>query len=229
MNEPPQVCSLLTAGPPIGHIAFRQVDPEQSVNTSANASLGDLDGDGDLDIVLAKGRHWPLHNRVLLNDGRGTCQAGPALGESPDRTYNAAEDSVSVLPVLLGEKLSSPVREATVHHSARGKFAVRQGDWVFIGTPSGDDNGTRGEPQWLKDKPACTQHSHPGELYNLREDLAQRHNRYVEKPELVRKLKMLLEKYIQEGRSTPGAPQKNDVEIESWSQQRTPGKTRSSP
>jgi arylsulfatase A len=45
---------------------------------------------------------------------------------------NAGEDSVNVLPVLLGEKLSAPVREATVHHSAQGKFAIRKGDWVLI-------------------------------------------------------------------------------------------------
>jgi len=45
---------------------------ETTSETSANASLGDLDGDGDLDIVLAKGRHWPLLDVVLINDGSGS-------------------------------------------------------------------------------------------------------------------------------------------------------------
>lgn len=126
---------------------------------------------------------------------------------------DAAEDSVNVLPVLLGQKLSAPAREATVHHSARGKFAIRKGDWVLIDAPTGDDNGARGEPQWLKDERGYLPHELPGELYNLREDLGQRHNRFAEKPELVGELKGLLEKYKREGRSTPGKPQQNDVEI----------------
>lgn len=126
---------------------------------------------------------------------------------------NAAEDSVSILPVLLGEPLSAPVREATVHHSARGKFAIRQGDWVLIDAPGGDDNGARGEPQWLRDERGYSPHPHAGELFNLREDRAQRHNLFAEKPELVRELKALLEKYVREGRSTPGAAGKNDVEV----------------
>ena len=41
---------------------------------------------------------------------------------------NAGEDSYSLLPVLLREKLDRPVREATVHHSGSGKFAIRKGD-----------------------------------------------------------------------------------------------------
>jgi len=38
---------------------------------------------------------------------------------------NAGEDSFSLLPVLLGDKLDRPVREATMHHSGSGKFAIR--------------------------------------------------------------------------------------------------------
>lgn len=161
---------------------------------------------------------WP--NKIIANtisdetvchvDFMATVAA--LLGQKlPD---NAAEDSVSILPVLLGEQLKAPLREATVHHSARGKFAIRQGDWVLIDAPSGDDNGTNGEPEWLKTERAYTAHTHSGELFNVRDDLAQRHNRFAEKPELVSNLKTLLRKYIDEGRSTPGAPQHNDVEIQ---------------
>jgi arylsulfatase A-like enzyme len=133
------------------------------------------------------------------------------LGEKlPD---NAAEDSVNLLPVLLGEDRQTPIREATVHHSPRGKFAIRQGDWVLIDAPSGDDNGKNGEPGWLKSERGYVEHSHPGELFNLRQDLMQRDNLYADQPELVSKLKSLLDAYIKNGRSTPGAAQQNDVEI----------------
>ncbi len=131
--------------------------------------------------------------------------------ELPD---DAAEDSVNMLPVLVGEQLRAPLREATVHHSARGKFAIRQGDWVLIDAPSGDDNAANGEPSWLKTQRGYTTHPHPGELFNVREDLAQRHNLYAEKPEVVDRLRSLLRKYIEDGRSTPGTRQPNDVQIQ---------------
>ena len=126
---------------------------------------------------------------------------------------HAAEDSVNVLPVLLGDALTAPAREATVHHSISGKFAIRRGDWVLIVAPSGDDNRADGEPQWLKDERGYTNHDQPGELFNVREDPAERYNHFAEKPEIVRELKALLERYKREGRSTPGTPQKNDVEL----------------
>jgi arylsulfatase A-like enzyme len=126
---------------------------------------------------------------------------------------HAGEDSINVLPVFLGENHAGPVREATVHHSASGKFAIRKGDWVYIDAPTGDDNGARGEPRWLKAERGYTQHDQPGELFNLRDDLAERHNYYAEKAGLVRELKTLLEKYKADGRSTPGARQPNDVEL----------------
>lgn len=62
---------------------------ETKGETSAGVSLGDLDGDGDLDIVLAKGRHWPLHNLILRNDGKGAFTT-ETFGSAADRTYSAA-------------------------------------------------------------------------------------------------------------------------------------------
>lgn len=142
---------------------------------------------------------------------------------------NAAEDSVSILPVLLDQHRSAPIREATVHHSARGKFAIRRGDWVLIDAPSGDDNAANGEPAWLKAERKYVPHNMQGELYNVREDLVQRQNRYNDEPSLVEELKKLLNQYIREGRSTPGMPQSNDVEVKPFSTQPVPAKPNRAP
>jgi arylsulfatase A-like enzyme len=125
---------------------------------------------------------------------------------------NAAEDSVNILPALLGQKHVAPLREATVHHGSRGHLAIRKGDWVLIDAPSGQENSPQaGEPDWLKRQRGYEPHEHPGELYNLREDLIQSKNRYGQRPEIVRELTALLQKYIRDGRSTPGQPQRNDI------------------
>ncbi len=99
------------------------------------------------------------------------------------------EDSVSILPLLRGET-EAAVREFTVHHSASGRFAIRKGDWVFIDSPSGDDNQ---EPEWFKKERGYTLHGCPGELFNLRDDIAERRNLYREHPEIVAELSRLLD------------------------------------
>jgi len=109
----------------------------------------------------------------------------------------------SILPALLGKKLKRPIREATVLHSATGHFAIRQADWVLIDAPSRDGGGHDREPDWFKRERGYTTNSFPGEFYNLREDLAERVNRYGEKPKVVERLKTLLEKYKDDGRSAP--------------------------
>jgi hypothetical protein len=45
---------------------------EEKGATSASVSLGDIDRDGDLDIILARGRHWPLDTSFCATTGRAT-------------------------------------------------------------------------------------------------------------------------------------------------------------
>src|SRR5678816_452816 len=66
----------------------RVLQLEITSETSANVSIGDLNGDGNLDVVLAKGRHWPLISRVLLGDGRGHFPIAYNLSETPYRSYS---------------------------------------------------------------------------------------------------------------------------------------------
>jgi arylsulfatase A-like enzyme len=116
---------------------------------------------------------------------------------------SAGEDSYNILPALVGERRAKPIREATVHHSGSGRFAIRQGQWVFIDASSGDENK---EPDWLKKERGYQPHNFPGELYDLSQDLGERRNLYGEHPEIVQRLKTLLEKYKAEGRSTIKVP-----------------------
>lgn len=156
---------------------------------------------------------WPGHiapntvsdETICHVDLMATC-AALAGAELPP---NAGEDSYNILPVFLGQSRHHPIREATVLHGGDGKFAIRQGDWVLINAPTGDGNGQRGEPAWLKRERGYEAHTAPGELYDLRDDLAQRANLYVQRPEIVGRLKTLLEKYQNDGRSTPGPVQPN--------------------
>ena len=99
---------------------------------------------------------------------------------------NAAEDSVSIAPLLHG---GGPVRSCAVHHSMKGRFALRQDNWVFIDAPTGGDNE---DPDWFRTERSYEPHDYPGELYNLHEDLGQRINRYGEEPERVAQMTTLL-------------------------------------
>jgi hypothetical protein len=60
---------------------------EEKLDTSANVSFGDFDGDGHLDILLVKGRHWPIVDRILLGDGSGRVRKAYDLDKKADRSY----------------------------------------------------------------------------------------------------------------------------------------------
>ena len=116
------------------------------------------------------------------------------------------EDSYNILPLLLNEKEGEVIREATVHHSINGDFTIRKGEWKLLLSP--------GSGGWSFPKPGTDDEvikTLPSvQLYNMQSDPAEKNNVYAEHPEVVKELKDLMIKYVKEGRSTPGTPQKND-------------------
>jgi len=141
---------------------------------------------------------WPGHiapatssdEVVCLTDMMATLAA--LVGEPP--RHDSGEDSYNLLPVLLGQSHESPVREATVHHSSKGEFAIRRGRWVLLRHQGSGGNAYRQEGAGWEAA---------GQLYDLIEDPSQQTNRYDERPEIVRELSALLDRYQQSGRSRP--------------------------
>jgi arylsulfatase A-like enzyme len=160
---------------------------------------------------------WPGHiapgshcdQTVCLTDLLATC--AEVIGEK--LPPNAGEDSVSLLPALLHPGLQAPLREAVVHHSINGSFAIRQGSWKLeLCSGSGGWSAPRPGTAAAKALPAV-------QLYDLTSDVSERENVQAEHPEIVARLTELLKKYIEDGRSTPGPAQKNDVPIKLWKDQ----------
>lgn len=119
---------------------------ETTSETSANASFGDLDGDGHLDIVLAKGRHWPLVNRVLLGDGKGGIKRAYDLGTASDKTYSGRLvdlDGDGDLDVVTSNDQPSP--KLVYLNDGKGRFTVGseygKPDWPMRNATVADMNG----------------------------------------------------------------------------------------
>lgn len=139
------------------------------------------------------------------------------LGQKVPR--DAGEDSYDLTKLLGGEPYPKPLREATVHHSVAGQFAIRKGDWKLIeGTGDGDyprkadgkmdvktykprrdeETGEWVEMDYFELTPDGT-----FQLYNLKEDPAEKRDLAQEQPEKVAELNGLLDRYRKSGRSTP--------------------------
>ncbi|MFK7851500.1 MAG: arylsulfatase [Akkermansiaceae bacterium] len=88
---------------------------------------------------------------------------------------DAAEDSTSILPLLLGETETLPDRPLVVHHDYKGNFAIRSGKWKLVGN----------------------------QLFDLETDLKETTNVAAEHMDLVEKMAAILKRYQEEGRSRP--------------------------
>ena len=106
---------------------------EAAVADTRNVAMGDIDSDGDLDIVLAKGRQRPLLERLLINDGKGNFAASD-LGTTPDRSYSAA------LVDLDGDQDLDVVTSNEAHEQKLVYFNDDIGHFTIA--------GTWGQPQW---------------------------------------------------------------------------------
>lgn len=118
-----------------------------------------------------------------------------------DLSDNEGEDSYDILPLITRDGYNETIREATVHHSIDGSFAIRQGKWKLL---LSSYSGGWSEPR----KPQTGVPEY--QLYDLEEDPQEIQNLYETNPDIARRLHDLLIRYIKEGRSTPGIPQKND-------------------
>ncbi len=128
---------------------------------------------------------------VCLGDLFATCAGIVGAAVPP----GAGEDSASMLPLLEGQT-GQPTRDHLVHHSGRGNFAVRSREWVLIDAPSGGDIE---EPEWFRRERGYEAHNLPGELFDLRQDEAERSNCYDHRPEVVRELSRVLEDAKRDG------------------------------
>lgn len=120
-----------------------------------------------------------------------------ALGyKLPD---DAAEDSHDMLPHLKGE--TEDVRASHVHNTFDKQYAIRDGDWLLVDHKTG--YRSKGWQAWEP------RHNYPGdddqpvELYNLKNDIGQRHNLAADHPEKVEQMQKLLAKIQQQGHSAP--------------------------
>ena len=144
---------------------------------------------------------------VCLVDLFATC--AEIIGAKPGDS--AAEDSVSILPALLG-KSTTPLREAVVHHSINGSFAIRQGKWKLALCPGSGGWSQPAPPSGNKKAANEAPIKDWVQLFDLKADPAETKNLASKYPDLVASLTALMQRTIDAGRSTPGAPQKNNGE-----------------
>lgn len=115
---------------------------------------------------------------------------------------SCGEDSVSNLSLWKDPK-GEEVREDIVHQSIDGSLSIRRGNYKLELCPG---SGGWSDPVPGKEDPSAPRF----QLYDLSKDIGERKNVIEEHLELATELKNVLKAYIENGRSTKGAPQSNN-------------------
>ena len=126
--------------------SFEIVPLETVSESSSNASIGDLNGDGHPDIVLVKGRHWQVTTRVLLGDGKGNFTPGSPLPSKATKSYSASLANMTKgghLDMVLSN--DAPDAKLVLLNDGKGNFTIgaTYGDpkWSTRNAAVGDLNG----------------------------------------------------------------------------------------
>jgi len=126
---------------------------------------------------------------------------------------NSAEDSFSLLPILLGKDGSKPIRLNILHQTNSLALGIRKDMWKYLDHKGSGGNNYENEilvPFTLPE----TEPDAPGQLYDLDLDPGETTNLYFQHPDIVRELKELLENSKMTGRSRPlESSQKNKVPV----------------
>ena len=93
-------------------------------------------------------------------------------------------DSYSFLELITAD-VNSNNRPPVIHHSSRGMFAIRSGEWKLI---EGLGSGGFTEPTNIPHEAGMAE----GQLYNLGQDIAETENLYLERKHLVDSLRIAL-------------------------------------
>jgi arylsulfatase A-like enzyme len=110
---------------------------------------------------------------------------------------DAGEDSTSIAPLFAGETTEPASFPAVVHQASNGTLGIRRGNLkLVLGSPA------------TAERPAA-----PDQLFDLASDLAETKNIAADQPRVAGELAAHLQKLIDDGRSTPGPAQKNDVAV----------------
>lgn len=138
---------------------------------------------------------------ICLTDFMATC-ADLVNEKLPD---NAAEDSYDLMPLLTGN--GTYRRTSTIHHSIDGNFSIRQGQWKleFCAGSGGWSYPTKNDLKTLQ-LPAL-------QLYDLYDDWGEQKNVASAHKKMVTTLTKEMKQIVEDGRSTTGSKQNNDVEV----------------
>ena len=110
---------------------------------------------------------------------------------------DAAEDSVVIRSLADAPEGELKTRSDIIHHSFKGHFAIRAGDWKLI-----EKLGSGGFSKPQTREPADGEA--PGQLYNLASDPKETQNLYAAQAEKVAELQAMLDAYRAQGHSRFG-------------------------
>ncbi|MEZ5327849.1 MAG: arylsulfatase [Verrucomicrobiales bacterium] len=108
----------------------------------------------------------------------------------------AGPDSFDFSNVLLGSQPKDDTRPPLVIPAGQGIFSIRSGDWKFI---NGLGSGGFSEPRRIDPQPGGA----TGQLYNLKQDLAESQNLFISHPDIVSRLEAELQAIRNQDRTRP--------------------------